>query len=85
MEAAKKFEKGLTGRELFEKNASAFVDDSEAVSKEDYVIQEDVDVDDDLFLDEEDDVIMDDQVYDPKTWEPKDKPPKAYLQVCCSY
>lgn len=70
---------GLSGKELFEMNANIFEDDEAAVGKEDLVIDED------LFLDSDDEdkeeTNQDEEIpeWDPSTWKEVD-PPKQKLQ-----
>lgn len=78
---------GLTGRDLFERNKSLFVDDEEAAENDAYARDEDVDQD--LFLEdegensdekeEEQPAKEDPDVFDPDTWKDP-KLPKALLQ-----
>mmetsp|Transcript_12322 Transcript_12322/g.18403 ORF Transcript_12322/g.18403 Transcript_12322/m.18403 type:complete len:323 (+) Transcript_12322:99-1067(+) len=65
---------GLSGKELFEHNSDVFKDAAGAAGKEEYVIDED------LFLDDEDEEEEEaDTPFDAKTWE-GDSKPKQLLQ-----
>jgi hypothetical protein len=77
---------------LFELNVKLFVDDDDAVDKDDYVVNEDVDIDADLFLDEEEEEVEEKEEkkvekkiedvyeeYDPKNYK-NNKPPKQLIQ-----